>query len=477
MTVPRPIRDLLRERARTDGDRPAVFSGGGALSYGEVASRAAEAAEELRRAGVGPGVQVALALPNSPDYLVWFFAILEAGGIVVPLLSSTAPAEKDALFEDRGIGSVVSPPGPFLRRTRFVPRPVASDPDAAEDVVACQYSSGSTGFPRAILRTAGNFLADGAHYATTLGVGPDDRFLGVAPFSHAFGGKAFLTAFSAGASVIPVPRFLPGPVFGFARRHGPTVILATPPMISVLATCALAPGEEGSFRSVRHCICSGGPLGKAARDAFVSRFGVPVRVQYGSTETLAATIDLDDGFEEGRVGRPFEGVAVRVFDEGGNVLPPGTPGRVGIRSAAVCRGYANDPAATAERFRGGFAFPGDRGVVDARGVLHLLGRSDIVNVGGAKVDPVEVTDVIRAALPVSAVEVYAGEVSGLPAVFVAVEADPSVVTPALVVARCRARLSPYKVPARVHVVPCLPRNEAGKVIRAALDAIDRVDRA
>lgn len=165
---------------------------------------------------------------------------------------------------------------------------------------------------------------------------------------------------------------------------------------------------------------------------------------------------------------------MRVFDDDGNPLPSGVPGRVGIRSEAACNGYANDPIGTAERFHGGYVFPGDRGVLDARGVLRLLGRSDVLNIGGLKVDPVEVADVIRAALPVSAVEVFAGERSGVPAVFAVVEADPVRVTPALVVAACRVRLSPHKVPARVEVARLLPRDDCGKVARAALGAGDHV---
>jgi long-chain acyl-CoA synthetase len=319
-----------------------------------------------------------------------------------------------------------------------------------------------------ILRTATNFSADAAQFASTLGIGPDDRFLGVAPFHHAYGGLSFLAAFPVGASVTVLPRFLPGPVIETVQLHRPTVFLATPPMITLLAMCALGAGEESALRTLRYCICSGGPLEKRARDAFVERFGVPVHTQYGSTETLAATIDLDDGYEEGRVGRPFAGVTVSIFDEQGQMLPAGISGRVGIRSAAACGGYANDPEATGERFRAGFVFPGDRGVIDTSGVLRLLGRSDVINVGGMKVDPVEVANVIRAALSVSAVEVFGWEKSGVPGVFAVVEANPRKVTPTMVVRACRAGLASYKVPARVVVLERLPRNENGKIALARL---------
>jgi long-chain acyl-CoA synthetase len=477
VTSPPSLRDLLPRCARREGQRPAVYSAAGVLDYRGLSARAAAAAKVIRNVGVPSQGQVALAVPNSVDYLAWFFGILRAGRVVVPLSPSIAPDERRACLEEGGVGWIVSLPGPSLRSAGTTSRPVEADSSARGDIVARQFSSGSTGRPRIILRTAANFSADAAHFASTLGIGRDDRFLGVAPFHHAYGGLSFLAAFPVGASVIALPRFLPGPVIEAARCYRPTVFLATPPMIAVLATCALAPGDEGAFRSLRHCVCSGAPLDTAAHDAFVDRFGVPVRVQYGSTETLAATIDLDGGFEEGRVGRPFDSVTVRVFDDDGRPLPPGVPGRVGISSEAACDGYANDPRGTAERFRDGFVFPGDRGIIDKTGVLHLLGRSDVINVGGLKVDPIEVAAAIRESLPVVAVEVCAGKRSGLPAVIALVEADPGRVTPSMVIAACRARLSAHKVPARVEVVERIARDENGKVIRGRLEAANSLVRS
>jgi long-chain acyl-CoA synthetase len=467
-----PLRELLYLRADQDGERIAVHSAEGVVTFGELADRAAAAADVVRAAGIGAGGEIALALPNSVDYLAWFFGILQAGGVVVPLPPSLTPAECDAYWEQGGIGWAVSLPGPLLRKTGATPRLVEGGSPLRGDVVARQFSSGSTGRPRMILRAGPSFSADAAHFVSTLGIGPDDRFLGVAPFHHAYGDLSFLAAFAVGASVAPLPRFLPGPVIEAARRWRPTVFLATPPMIAVLGTCALAPGDEDAFRSLRYCVCSGAPLGKAAHDAFVARFGVGVHLQYGSTETQAATIDRDAGFEEGRVGRPYDGVAVQIFDDEDRPLPAGRPGRVGIRSDAACDGYTDDPLATAERFRGGFVFPGDHGIIDERGVLRLLGRSDIINVGGLKVDPAEVVAAIREALPVSAVEIFSGERANLPAVFALVEADAARVTPAMVVAACRAGLSAHKVPARVEVLERIPRDENGKVIRRKLNLAD-----
>ena len=113
-------------------------------------------------------------------------------------------------------------------------------------------------------------------------------------------------------------------------------------------------------------------------------------------------------------------------------------------------------------------FPGDAGYLDAQGGLHLLGRSDILNIGGYKVDCLEVEEAIRSALAVSVVIVMEGERAGLPVVRALVEADPDRVTGSMVREACRKRLSPYKVPALVEVLPILPRDANGKIQRALL---------
>jgi acyl-coenzyme A synthetase/AMP-(fatty) acid ligase len=141
-----------------------------------------------------------------------------------------------------------------------------------------------------------------------------------------------------------------------------------------------------------------------------------------------------------------------------------------VRSPAACTEYEGDPDATARTFRNGYAFPGDRGYLDEAGVLHVIGRADVINVGGDKVDPLEVEAVIRDALPVADVVVLEGRRAGLPALRVIAEADPAQVTGAMIMALCRERLSPHKVPARVEVRERLPRDENGKVVRALLDA-------
>lgn len=482
-------RDLLRRGAERHGRRTAVISLEGSLTYGDLAARTAVLAATLKGLGIGPGVQVALTLPNSVAYLVWYFGVLEAGAVVVPLGPATTRAEAEGVLGSAGIRLLVAPEGAALPCRLETPRapeietvegaclwrqgPVApaieANPWTPGGILTRQFSSGSTGRPKQMLKTEANIRHDYQHFCKTLGLGDTEVFLALAPLHHSYGAMSFLAALCAGGSVSVLPRFLSGPVLETARRDRPTVFLTTPPMIEILGSCALSEGDEDAFRSLRFCIVSAGRASKDACDAFRDRFGVPVRVQYGSTETLSATIDLDDGFEEGRVGRPYEGVEVGVFDDDGNPCAPMATGQVGIRSPAASEGYTGDPEKTAEAFRNGFVFPGDMGYMDGVGRLHILGRSDVINIGGDKVDRIEVEKVIRDRLPVKDVIVLEGRRAGVPVVRAVVEADPARVSRAMVVEVCRECLSPYKVPAIVDVHDRLERDASGKVLRGALE--------
>ncbi len=462
----------------------------GSLTYGELAEGTAALARSLKGAGIGPGNQVALVLPNSPAYLVWYFAVLEAGGIVVPLGPATTPAEVEGLLDSSGIRLFAAPEGSTLPsrlqsprvsgleavqgaclwdRSREGPR-IRTDPWTPRGILTRQFSSGSTGRPKQMLKTEANIAHECRHFCETLGLGDEEVFLAVAPLHHAYGALGFLAAFYGGGCVSVLPRFLPAPVLRVARRDRATVFLTTPPMIEILGSCILSEGEEDAFGSLKFCIVSGGRLSKAAAEAFQERFGLPVHVQYGSTETLSATIDLDEGFEEDRVGRPYKGVEVGVFDEEGNPCPRGGTGRVGIRSPAASDRYEGDPKGTAETFRNGFVFAGDLGTLDAAGRLHLLGRGDIINIAGDKVDRIEVERVIRDGLAVKDVIVFEGRRAGLPIVRAVVEADPARVTREAVIRVCRESLSPHKIPARVDIFERLERDANGKVLRAFLDS-------
>jgi long-chain acyl-CoA synthetase len=312
-------RDLIRRAAGSHPERTAAIAPDRELSYGQLAAEIAALSSRLKRMGVGRGVQVAQVLPNSIAFLVCYFAVLEAGGITVPIPPATTSAELEELLESSGIQLLITEAGSFPS-TEGKGRPLEIDIPGLSfikigsgkellsitfedtgDIITRQFSSGSTGQPKHMLKSAENIAHDYWHFSATIGLQEGERFLGVAQFCHAYGALGFLTAFYLKGCVIALPRFIPGDVLEASVRHRPTVFLAVPPMVELLANCRLEEEEEGkAFDHLKNCICSTGRLNKEHQDAFLQRYQVPVSILYGSTESLSATIDLDEGFEEGR---------------------------------------------------------------------------------------------------------------------------------------------------------------------------------
>lgn len=481
-------RELISNRAKTHGGHTAVQCQEGNISYQQLAAKTANLADSLQQEGVVTGTQVALILPNSLAYLVWYFAVLEAGGVVVPLAPTITAMEAEEILESSDIHYLVIPENSALINTlpelseaiinladgtclsRREGKNTVNDNYNAiiKGAVTRQFSSGSTGRPKHMLKSEYNVAHDYWHFCETLGLDSTDKFLGVTPFHHSYGAMSFLAAFYLGGSVTVLPRFLPAPVIAAAKRDRPTVFLATPPMIDILGSCLLNDNDQESFQNIKACVCSTGRLSKESHNTFLQRFGVYVRVQYGSTETLSATIDMGQHYEEGLVGSAYAGVDVAIFDDEGHPLLAGDRGRIGISSPAASEAYVGDPENTASTFRNGYVFPGDQGYQDNLGALHVLGRSDIINIGGYKVDRLEVEMVIRESLPIKDVIVLEGQQGGIPVIRAVIEANPENVTRAMVIELCRNKLSSYKIPTQIEINEKLERDSNGKVLRKYL---------
>jgi long-chain acyl-CoA synthetase len=481
-------RDVVLRSAEVHGDRIAVIAGETRVNYEQLAERTSALAAALRRAGVGPGVQVALMLPNTIAGIVWYYAVVEAGGIVFQMPATLPSSEARDLIGDSGAWFVAAPNAPFRpseidiplegcsapepevslwRVSRDLPR-IDTTPWTGPGYMTRRTSSGSTGRPKHVFKTEANLAVDVKNFCEWFGFNKSEVFLGALPFSSPMGSYCFTLAMYLGACVTILPRFLPGAALEMARRDRATVFFASPAMIDTLSTCVLKEGDETALRSLKLCAAGGTHVHRDSCEAFQNRFGVPVYNQYGATESHTVAVDRDDAFVESRVGRPLPWVEVRIVDDDDVPLPPGTIGRIAVRNPAASMGYIGDAEATAKVFRNGWVLPGDRGYLDSEGRLYVLGRDDLINIDGKEVDPLEVARAIREALPVREVLVLAADRAGLPALRAVVEADPAQVTAKMVVDACRARLSAHKVPTRVDVRDRLERTAAGKILMSSL---------
>jgi long-chain acyl-CoA synthetase len=473
------------------GGQEAIVAPTGRFSYSDLLSASRNVSGAIRLSGCAPGSRAALFLPNGFGFAQAFFGALHAGAVAVPfntahqggeLESTIRQARPHIIITDKDrsphINAILQSIQVEIRPSVLILEEVAGntrggaeetfeDPDRP---ALLQYSTGSTGLPKPVVRTVRQLAEEADHFRDAVRIGPQDRILGVVPLFHAHGlGNAMLAALLSGATLVVLEGFNPRDVLTLLTHERITVFPGVPFMFKLLAE--LRYSKPLDLKPLRLCVSAGAALDPETSRAFFGRFGLHVRQLYGSTETGSVTINLDPdiaGTLES-VGKPMPPVEVAVFDDSGSFLKTGETGEIGIRSPAMAVEYEGLAEATKEAFRYGFFFPGDLGWLDAEGRLFLSGRKTFfINVGGYKVDPAEVEEVIGRHPAVKDVVVvgvkapYGGEI--VKAIVVA--AGPC--ARADIGDACAGRLAEYKVPQIVEFREEIPKSPLGKVLRKHL---------
>ena len=492
---------LLYEQARARPEHPALVYRDERIAFADLVERIERLASGLSRRGIAPGDAVALVLPDDPWFVTSFFAITALGAIVVPVNPAFKQAELESSFRSAGVRAVISDEraagvceriaagldGPVEVITTSTAHGQAQTLDAlleegsaerlqprsADEPFVYQFSSGSTGRPKRVPRTHGQCAAEAGQYVA-LGWSQDDRIFSAIPLFHTWGmGSCLFGSAASGATIVildePHPFLLKRrQALELIERERATIFPGVPFNFRLMAE---APAGA-DLSSLRLCFSAGTALPRASFEAFGERFGVLVRQLYGSTETgpIAANMSDDPVATFESVGAAVDRVELGIVDDDGEPLAQGEIGEVTVASPAATAGYADADEANREAFRDGRYFTGDLGRLDENGMLYLEGRKKLlIEVGGYKVDPIEVQDVIVAHPSVSEAIVVgvAGESAGEETVkAVVVQAEDC--EEAELIAYCRERLANYKVPRTVEFRDEIPKSPLGKILRKYL---------
>lgn len=502
---------------------PALLYFDAALSYAEVDALSERLAGVLAARGVGAGERVAVILQNTPQFVIATVAAWKLGAIVAGLNPMYRQAELEKLFADCAPRAIichddqlrtvvnaaagrVAPDAvlwtsgrEFQRRDdpRVLPPDTAAPPAAAlaqalaapalpyspgaigpDDVGLLLYTSGTTGVPKGAMLTHRNLVHNARLSVAHFGLVGQSRIFGVAPLFHVTGFELqLLGAFAAGAAQVLTYRFQPAVVLDAFLEHRPTFIIGA---ITAFIALMNHPGTtRAHFASFDRLYSGGAPIAPAVVDAFARQFGRGIRSSYGMTELTAPShlapasgpIPVDPQSGALSIGIPTPGTDVIVVDEGRRPLGPGEHGEVVVRGPAVMAGYWGKPAESAEVLVGGWMHTGDIGFLDAEGWFYLVDRKkDMISASGFKVWPREVEDVlyafpgVREAAVVGAPDPYRGET-----VIAFVSPQPGAELDAAALTRfCRERLAAYKCPARIDILPELPKTASGKITRNVL---------
>ncbi|HEV2309979.1 MAG TPA: AMP-binding protein, partial [Acidimicrobiia bacterium] len=450
--------------------------GGARLTYADADRASARVAHALVALGVTPGERVALQVEKSPWFLLAYLGCLRAGAALLPINPAATDAEVAHVVADARPALLVHDPsrtppaGPEARTMDAAGRggfaDIVDEQDDAfddvrqqpDDLAAVLYTSGTTGSPKGVMLSQRNLASNAATLADAWGFRADDVLLHALPVFHTHGlFVATHCVLASGSQLVFLPRFDADAVLAALPRC--TAFMGVPTYYTrLLATPSL---DAEVTRSVRLFTCGSAPLLEGTHRAFRERTGQAILERYGMTETSMLTSNpLDGPRRPGTVGPPLPGVEVRMTDENGEAVAPGTVGEVEVRGPNVFDGYWGQPRRPAPLFTSdGFLRTGDLGCVEADGYLRLVGRSkDLIITGGLNVYPIEVEAVLDA-LP----GVEESAVVGVPdadlgeRVIAVVTAEPGAVLDGEELRRAaRSRLAGYKVPKSLHPVDALP---------------------
>ena len=509
-TIPR----LMLSAASEDESKTAIVDTDAhlTLTFGELAARSLRVAGGFVAMGLQRGDRVAIWAPNMWEWVVAALGLQAAGAALVPLNTRYKGREAAYILARSGAKALVTVRGfldtdypallaehslPALKHTIIMrgatepgemslsdlaavgsvdqarARAHAVEPTDPSDIL---FTSGTTGNPKGVVCTHGQTLRTFTEWSAVVGLEARDRYLVVNPFFHAFGYKAgWLSGLIRRCAIYPHPVFDPAAVLRRIPRDRISMLPGPPALFQMLLADPALPRADLS--SLRLAVTGAAVIPTALIVSMRSTLGFDTVITgYGLTEAcgVATMCRFDDDPETiaRTSGRAIDGTEVRVVDDDGAPVPPGTPGEVVVRGYNVMVEYFDDPEATAAAIDGdGWLKTGDIGVMDENGYLRITDRKkDMFIVGGFNAYPAEIENILLDHPAISQVAVVGAPDAKMGEVSVAfvVLAPTQTASEADIVAWSRHQMANYKVPRRVEFVESLPTNALGKVTRYVL---------
>ncbi len=479
------------------GDRPAVLTDAGTLTYRQVQALANRFGHVLTEAGVGPEQRVMIALPDGPAFVGALFGTLKIGAVVVMVNPELKPeaieyfyaytrARVAIAFRDT-VGSfrtaargarhlktiLVVGEQDFEERLARAPVTFDNFPTHRDDAAIWLFSGGTTGQPKAVVQTHTSFANTTECYAKGV-IGYSERDVTISVPKLYFGyatGSNLLFPFAVGAATVLFPEAAtPDVLFRKIGRFRPTILVNVPTMINQMVSHPGAAAQD--LYCLRLATSAGEPLPVELYHRWRRAFGVELLDGLGTAEMWHIFISNRPGqVRPGTLGTVVPGFEVKVCDDDGRELPGGEVGALWVRGDSRAIGYWQQMDKTKQGFRGEWYVSGDMVRRDADGYFTYCGRADdLLKVSGKWLAPQEVENCLlqHPAVKEVAVVGVVGE-HGLvkPHAFVVATAAHHGLAEELQ-AFVRERLEPYKYPREVIFLDALPRTHLGKVDRARL---------
>lgn len=476
------IAELVALHGRFRANKPAIVDSTETLTFAALDDRARRIATLLHREGVRPGDVVGASLIDGVDIPAVWLAVARLGAVNLPMDWRWTPAEQERIgriFRPKLViaeaGRPIAPGLPAISHDENWRQAVAAAPAwdrmAPDDdgVFILVLSSGTTGVPQANVYTHRNYGAMAAAYWADVGVGENDRYLSVLPIAFAAGrGMALATLLRGGTLHMMPPLFQTKDIVAAIAQHRIDTISVVPSIARMLL--AEAPADGLLLPQLRLFATVGAVLFPEENRAIRARLTPNLVDYYGSAGGGMNAImrPHEHDLKPGSIGRPMLGNAIEIVDGTDRPLPAGETGILRCRSLAMTRGiYPPDPADRS--IRDGWHYPGDYAYIDDDGYVFLQGRwNDVIIRGGMNVFAPEIERVLLSIPGVREAAVLGAKSERLGEEVAAFLVTDGTVDEGAILRFCRAHLAPYKVPSIIRTIAGLPRNNAGKVVKATL---------
>jgi long-chain acyl-CoA synthetase len=527
-----PIQQYLVNAAKEFPDKAAIHFMGKESTFKEVYEKALILAVYLQQLGISKGDRVAIMLPNTPQAVISYFGVLLAGGVVVmtnplymereieyqmndsgakiiitldilfPRVSKVMPntkldhiivtAIKDALpfpknliypfIQKKQYGIVVNVKheGSNHLLTEILKQPIQKlttyDFDFEEEIALLQYTGGTTGFPKGVMLTHKNLVANAlmCQYWMYKCKRGEERVLGILPFFHVYGMTTVLfLSIMQGYKMILLPKFDVDTTLKTIQKQKPTLFPGAPTIYIGLLNHPNI--KDYDLSSIDSCISGSAALPVEVQQQFEEVTGGKLVEGYGLTESSPVThanFLWDRPRIKGSIGVPWPDTDAVIFSmETGERLPAGEIGEIAVKGPQVMKGYWNKPEDTAQTLRDGWLLTGDLGYMDEDGYFYIVDRKkDMIIAGGFNIYPREIEEVlyehpdVQEAVVAGVPDPYRGETVKAYVVL----KEGSSITEEDLNSFARKHLASYKVPRVYEFRKELPKTAVGKILRRAL---------
>ncbi len=515
---------LLEESAIKHSDSPCTIFQGAEISFGEMEALSTQMAAGLAKMGVKKGDRVGILMPNTPQFVISYFGILKAGGVVVAINPLFKAREIEMMVKDAGVevllalsdyyetiqqvmahsglrklvvsqmtdftptklSSPIHPPELSAETTWFLDL-LAANKDkerpavqlSPQDPAIFQYTGGTTGLPKAAVASHYNLVANAIQLQHWIFVAEESKapFLVAIPMFHVYGmvlGMLFPIRTANPLVIIPNPRDTKE-ILESIQKYKVWIFPGVPTMYNAINNHPEVKAGKYDLSTIKACISGSAPLMRETKLKFEALTGGKLFEGYGLSEAPTAT-HINPMYGENRtgsIGLPISDVDCKIvsLEDGRTPLPTGETGELVLRGPQVMQGYFNMPGETALTMVDGWLHTGDVARMDEEGYFYIVDRKkEAIKPGGYQVWPREVEEVIARHPKVLEVGVagvpdaYRGET-----VKAWIVLKPGLSATAEEIKEyCKKELAAYKVPTLIEFVTDLPKTTVGKILRREL---------